>query len=330
MPDKPKIAVVLFNLGGPDGKDSVKPFLYNLFSDPLIIRLPFPLRQFVAWAIATSRNDKAVEIYALIGGGSPIVKNTQEQAKGLEQALAPSANTKCFIAMRYWHPFSREAIAEINDFRPDKVILLPLYPQFSTTTTQSSLSDFYKSVKEVGGYIGQRNDLVSEIRQYPDLPEFIDLLAERLADAYEKASVYGKPAILLSTHGLPKKIAESGDPYTSQCETTANSIREKAGKLCGCEASDFVLCYQSRVGPVKWTTPYADAEIIKAAKNKRPVIMVPIAFVSEHSETLVEMDMEYKQLAMENGAPFFYRVATAGADSGFIAGLARMVEKFIR
>ena len=315
-----KTAIVLFNLGGPSHLEAVKPFLFNLFNDPAILRLPTPFRQLIAKLISGRREKTAQEIYSKMGGCSPILQNTQAQAKVLEEALSNDGNIKTFIAMRYWHPFVEQTVQEVAAFAPDEIILLPLYPQFSTTTTASSLKAWKKVSKKAGLKVPEK-----VLCCYPQDAGFISTIATDTLKAYESAKAYGKPRLLFSAHGLPEKIIKAGDPYQWQCEQTAAALV----KALNIDDLDWVLCYQSRVGPLKWITPATDSEIKRAGHDKTPLIIVPIAFVSEHSETLVEIDMEYRQLAREWGVPFYSYVPTVGTSQNFIEGLASLVRQLM-
>lgn len=309
-----KTAVILFNLGGPDRPEAVKPFLFNLFFDPAILRLPKPLRFLIAKLISGKREKTARTIYDKIGGGSPILANTQGQAECLEQKLGE--NTKVFIAMRYWHPFVEEIIAGVKTYAPDEVILLPLYPQFSTTTTGSSLKSWHQAALKAG-----LNPEIKTICCYPEQPGFINALTAKIRKSYLEAKQYGAPRVLFSAHGLPEKIVLAGDPYPEHCARTAEALR----RTLEIERLDAVLCYQSRVGPLQWIGPSTDDEIRRAGRDKVPLVIVPIAFVSEHSETLVEIDMEYRHLAQTSGVPFFAYTGTVADDPVFIDGLADLV-----
>jgi protoporphyrin/coproporphyrin ferrochelatase len=315
-----KIAVVLFNLGGPDNPAAVKPFLFNLFNDPAIIRLPQPFRMLIASLIAKKRTQIAQDIYAKIGGRSPIFENTQAQARALEEVLNKGGKDrfKCFIAMRYWHPFTDGAVHGVKTFAPDEIILLPLYPQFSTTTTASSLKEWGKAARKAGLTAPTKT-----ICCYPEETGFIASLAASSRMAYERAHSYGRVKVLFSAHGLPEKIVRAGDPYQMQCEQTAAALVS----AMNISDLDWTLCYQSRVGPLKWIGPATDEEIRKAGREKRPVVIVPIAFVSEHSETLVELDIEYRHVAERAGVPFYARVPVVGTTPGFIEGLAGLAQK---
>lgn len=318
-----KIAVVLFNLGGPDEPAVVEPFLHNLFSDPRILRVPGFIRTFLAKRIARKRAPVAQAIYRQMGGGSPILPNTEAQAQALTAALADAGTVQCFIVMRYWHPRAAAVVKEIAAFAPDEIILLPLYPQFSTTTTESSVAEFWEACEETLLYdrIIEGQTVVRSLCCYPIDNGFIAALARATRQAYEAAAAHGKPRVLLSAHGLPEKIVKSGDPYQWQCEQTAAALVQ----ALAIPALDWVNCYQSRVGPLRWIGPATETEIERAGHDKVPVVVVPIAFVSEHSETLVELDIEYRQLAQEKGVPFYARVPTVSTAPDFIGGLAALV-----
>jgi ferrochelatase len=312
-----KLGVVLFNLGGPDSLAAVRPFLFNLFKDPAIIRLPIGLRHLVAGLISWRRGPVAGEIYRQIGGRSPILPQTQAQAAALEESLKGLAGqVKVVIAMRYWHPFSDEAAAELADWQPDRVVLLPLYPQYSTTTSASSLRDWQKAAEKAG-----LTAPATALCCYPRLPGWVmaqaDLLRRALAELGEAAPL----RVLFSAHGLPKKIVDGGDPYQTQVEMGAKAIIAALGR----DDLDWRVSYQSRVGPLEWIGPATDAEIRRAGTEGKGLVVLPIAFVSEHSETLVELDIEYAHLAQESGVAFYRRVATVGDHPLFIGGLAEMV-----
>jgi len=313
-----KLAVVLFNLGGPDSPAAVKPFLFNLFSDPAIIRLPQPLRWLVAKLISGRRAKTATDIYEKIGGRSPILPLTQEQATALEGALDGldlGFETRTFIAMRYWAPRAADTARAVAAYRPDEVVLLPLYPQFSTTTTASSFQEWDRQASKVG--ITART---SSICCYPVEQGWIQAQALLIGQVLDQAQGQ-KLRVLFSAHGLPKKVVEAGDPYQSQVELTAAAVVRALGR----PDLDHVVSYQSRVGPLEWIPPYTEAEIRRAGREGIGLVVVPIAFVSEHSETLVELDIEYRHLAAEAGVPDYHRVAAVGTQAAFIAGLARLV-----
>ncbi|MBN8544034.1 MAG: ferrochelatase [Alphaproteobacteria bacterium] len=303
-------AVILFNLGGPDSSEAVQPFLFNLFNDPAIIAVPNPMRYFLAKLISSRRAPKAQGIYAELGGKSPILENTKEQAEALQAALG--SNHKTFICMRYWHPMSDEVAKQVKAYNPDEIILLPLYPQFSTTTTGSSVKDWQRAASAA-----QLNVPTRIVGCYPIQKDFITAQAKLIRQAYEKASAQGTPRVLFSAHGLPEKIIAKGDPYQWQVEQTTLKVVEELDIY----GLDFVNCYQSRVGPLKWIGPSTENELLRAKDDNVPIVLVPIAFVSEHSETLVELDIEYCHLVGD--APYF-RVPTVSIESAFIEGLKQL------
>lgn len=315
-----KTAVVLFNLGGPDRPEAVEPFLFNLFFDPAIIRLPTPLRWLIAKLISRRRAPVARGIYHEMGGGSPLLPNTEAQAAALAEALAVQGfgDARVFIAMRYWHPRARETARAVAAYGPDRVILLPLYPQFSTTTTASSLQEWRREAAAAG-----LSAATQAVCCYPVEEGFAEAVAESLRRALRGLDHPLPPRVLFSAHGLPRKIVEGGDPYEWQVEQSVAEVLRRLGEV----NLDWQVCYQSRVGPLEWIGPATDSEIEKAAREGRPIIVVPIAFVSEHSETLVELDIEYRKLAEQHGAPAYVRVRTVGTEAGFIAGLAGLVAK---
>jgi ferrochelatase len=320
-----RTAVVLFNLGGPDGQDSVEPFLFNLFNDPAIIGLPGLLRRFVAWRIARHRAPIARRIYAELGGGSPLLPNTEAQARALEARFVSDARgetpsgteeLRAFVCMRYWHPMSEQVARAVSDFAPDRVVLLPLYPQFSTTTTASSLRVWRQAAAAAG--LAAPTQLLC---CYPSEPGFIDAVAALLRQARTEAGPEAR--VLFSAHGLPRRVIAKGDPYQDQVERSAAAVAAAAGLLPG----GWRVCYQSRVGPLEWIGPATDDEIRRAGAEGTGLIVVPIAFVSEHSETLVELDIEYARLARDSGVPAYVRVPTVGTHPSFIGGLARLVRE---
>ena len=309
-----KVAIILFNLGGPDSLDAVQPFLRNLFGDAAILRLPFLLRAPLASFLARRRAPTARAIYDKIGGASPILGQTEAQARALETtlgALDGGANEwRGYVCMRYWHPMTEAAVKSVERFKPDRIVLLPLYPQFSTTTTASSFKAWNAEARfEVP---------TTSVKDYPVEPGFIaasvDLLKQGLATAGD-----GPKRVLFSAHGLPERIVKAGDPYPGQVEQTAKAIADAVGGL------DWAVCYQSRVGPLKWIGPSTDDEIARAGADRIPVVLYPLSFVSEHSETLVELDIEYRHLAEKAGVPNYIRVPTVGTHPLFISGLARLV-----
>jgi ferrochelatase len=311
-----RIAVVLFNLGGPDDQASVRPFLFNLFNDPAIIGLPNPFRTALARLISSRREKPAQANYALMGGGSPLLPETRRQAKALAQTLSgrlPGDEVQAFIAMRYWSPLTEQTAAEVAAFAPDEIILLPLYPQFSTTTTESSL----KRWAEV--YAG--SGVSRTVCCYPETAGWIEAQADgvraKLAEAGDRPV-----RVLFSAHGIPESlVAKKGDPYQEQIESTCAAI---AGRL-GLAADAWSICYQSRVGPMKWLGPSTPEAIARAGRDGVGVVLAPVAFVSEHIETLVELDIEYAELAHEQGVAPYLRAPAVGLAAPFIDALAGAV-----
>jgi len=316
-----KLAVIVFNLGGPDSLESVEPFLRNLFSDAAIIGLPAPLRLPIARWIAKRRAPIARKIYAHLGGASPIFAETRGQADALESALqADGLEAKVFVAMRYWHPFADGAARAAKAYDPDKVVLLPLYPQYSTTTTASSLKDWQLAAKKAG-----LKEPVARVCCYPWEPGFVAAAAAKIDDAMAGAPGDLSYRLLLSAHGLPQRIVEKGDPYQWQVEQTAAAILARLNR----PELEAVVCYQSRVGPLQWIGPSTDAEIMRAGRDGKAVIVAPIAFVSEHSETLVELDIEYRKLAHQSQVRDYRRAAAVGVDGDFVQGLAALVRRAV-
>jgi len=311
-----KTAVLLASMGGPDSLQAVRPFLVNLFNDPSILRVPSFIRPFLAQMIASGRDRTAQAVYKKMGGCSPLLANTQKQAKALESVLKQEGEYCCFVGMSYWHPFLKDTMKEVKSYGPDRIIVVPLYPQFSTTTTLSVIRD----VKNAAHELGLICDIVF-IENFYRSSGFIQALAESTKEIWNKAICFGSPLVLFSAHGLPEKIVRGGDPYPAQCMETASLLAHKINL----NPDQWKLCYQSRIGPLKWIGPSINQLIDEAAHQKRPIVVVPIAFVCEHSETLVELGIEYKERAMRNGAPFYGVAATVGIKDAFIQGLAARI-----
>ena len=312
-----RTAVVLMNLGGPDRLEAVRPFLFNLFSDPAILRLPVLVRLPLARIIAWRRGRVALEIYRKLGGGSPLLANTEAQARALEAVLGPQH--RCFVAMRYWHPTSEQSAREVADWSADEVVCLPLYPQFSTTTTASSLAAWQDAAARLG-----LDRLSRVVCCYPREKGFVETLAGLIRSVLDLAfGLEKRPRLLLTAHGLPKKIVSAGDPYPDQVESTATALIAALNR----PGIDWQVCYQSRVGPLEWIGPATDDEIRRAGRDRVPLVVAPISFVSEHSETLVELDLDYRHLAETSGVPAYYRVPTVGVEPGFIESLASLVRR---
>ena len=336
---KTKTAIVLFNLGGPDKAESVQPFLFNLFNDKAIIGLPNPMRFLLAKLISKKRAPIAQEIYGEIGGKSPILENTQDQAQALKGLLSVHGEVETFICMRYWHPMSEEAVAQVKDYAPDNIILMTLYPQFSTTTTGSSVNEWKKIAKKQ-----KLNIPTTTLCCFPTEHGWIHATAKMISEHLEKSEHKDTMRLLFSAHGLPEKIIKKGDPYQWQVEQTTLAVVEELKRMGvhmnptkeqlsidGNHVDDshdsqieYMNCYQSRVGPLKWIGPSTEDEIERAGKENQPIMLIPIAFVSEHSETLVELDIEYREVADEHNVPEYVRVPTVSAHPDFIAALADM------
>ena len=309
-----KIAVVLFNLGGPDSLDAVRPFLFNLFNDRRIITAPAPIRLLIATLIATTRTKMARANYALMGGRSPILPQTLAQADALHKRLPAreDAEFRVFVAMRYWKPFAGETAAEVRAWGADEAVLLPLYPQFSTTTTASAEEAWRRVFK------GPTRTVCC----YPANTQLVTAHADAIEAAWRKAGQPARPRVLFSAHGLPQRVVDNGDPYQWQVERCAAAVSALLP-----EAWEKSLCYQSRVGPLKWLGPSIDDALREAGADGCGVIVSPIAFVSEHIETLVELDVEYAEKAHALKLPFYIRAPALGVSDSFIGGLAALVHK---
>ena len=312
-----KLAVVLFNLGGPDSLASVEPFLCNLFSDPAIIPLPGWVRRPLARAIAHRRAPIARDIYRRIGWRSPLLEETRAQAASLERVLlGRGAEARVFIAMRAWHPMSAETARLVAEYAPDATVLLPLYPQFSTTTSGSSLNDWHEA-RQAADISGDEHRVCC----YPWDPGLAVAIGGDVRAALAQCRTDLSYRVLFSAHGLPKRTIARGDPYEWQVKRTAEAVVHELSS----ENLDWQVCYQSRVGPQKWLEPTTDSELRRAGAERKGVIVAPISFVSEHSETLVELDMDYAKLAADCGVPHYLRAATVRTSHAFIEGLAGLV-----
>ncbi len=320
--ERRRLAVVLFNLGGPDAPESVRPFLVNLFTDPAILRVPGWVRPWLGRIIAWRRTKPASENYAILGGRSPLLELTEEQAAALEARLNQSGEgeAKVFIAMRYWHPMSDAAARAVKAWNPDEVLLLPLYPQFSTTTTGSSMIAWDQAAARAGLAAP-----TTTLCCFHSDPGFAAATAAIVRQAWDRARAELDPAVplrvLFSAHGLPESIVAAGDPYQWQVEQSVAQVVERLG----IEGLDHIVCYQSRVTPQKWIGPSTEDELERAGHDKVAVLVVPIAFTSEHSETLVELDVEYREEAEKFGVPGYFRAPAQNADAAFIAALADLV-----
>ena len=316
-----RLGVLLLNLGGPDKLEDVRPFLYNLFADPEIIRLPSPLLQApLAWLISTLRAKKSRENYKKIGGGSPLRRITEDQGEALKSQLQQNGyDAKVYIGMRYWHPFTEEAIAKIKQDKIEDLVILPLYPQFSISTTGSSLrllDRIWKSDPEL------QKVKYTIVPSWYDHVGYLQSMADLISKTLDKVENPSTAHIFFSAHGVPVSyIEEAGDPYQKEIETCAALIMQKLDR-----PNPYKLAYQSRVGPVEWLQPYTDAAIKELAQqNVKELVVVPISFVSEHIETLEEIDGEYREIAEQAGITTFARVPAPDTDPAFIKALFDIV-----
>jgi protoporphyrin/coproporphyrin ferrochelatase len=318
MTEKKKIGVVLFQLGGPDSSDAVEPFLYNLFCDPDIIDFfgAWFARRPLARYIARKRAGVVREHYNDIGGHSPIRLLTTRQARALEAALAPNVNAKCFIAMRYWNPLSAEAAREVNAWNAPDLVLLPLYPQYSFATTSSSLKE-WKRVYHPNGSAPR----VHTVETFYEHPLYVQSVAEKIALTLTHFDQPERPHIVFSAHGLPLSLIERGDPYARQVAETVKLVMQR-----GAWKNKHTLCFQSKVGRQKWLTPSLTDTIEQLARaGEKQLVIVPIAFVTEHIETLHEINMEAREEAHKLGVEQFEMMPAVGDSPTFISALADTV-----
>jgi ferrochelatase len=311
-----RIGVVLFQLGGPDTLEAIEPFLFNLFCDPDIIDFPFARigRKPLAKLISSTRARKVQHHYATIGGGSPIRRFTEQQARALQLKLTESGlDAHCFVAMRYWHPFTAQAIEQLRDTRCDEVVLLPLYPHYSSTTTGSSLNEWRR--------LFQDNIAVHCIEAFYRHELYLQALVEKIDEALARFSDPDRPEIVFSAHSVPVAVIENGDPYQRQIEETVELLMQRGGWTNG-----YRLCYQSKVGASKWLQPSLHTALRElAAEKAREVCIVPISFVSDHVETLGEIDHEARSEAAKLGIKRFEMTSGLNDSPTFIAALADLV-----
>ena len=313
-----KKAVILFNLGGPDKLENVEPFLFNLFNDPAILNLPTILRYPLAKLISNRRAPTAKKIYQELGGSSPILKLTKEQSKALESKLNiddQNSEYKCFIVMRCWHPRAEEVLENVKNFNPDEIILMPLYPQYSAATSGSSIKEWKDICKK-----NNINIKTSTICCYPTDDNFVLAHKEEIIKKIKNLKNF---KLIFSAHGLPQKNIKKGDPYQWQVEQSVNKIV----KSLNIKNLDWIFSYQSRVGPLKWIGPSTEDIIVENSKAGKHIVLVPIAFVSEHSETLVELDIEYKEIANKNGCKNYTRVPALGTNEYYIKAMSDLIIK---
>jgi protoporphyrin/coproporphyrin ferrochelatase len=316
LTQNPRVGVVLFQLGGPDTPAAIEPFLYNLFCDPDIIDFPFAriARKPLAKLISATRARKVQHHYAAIGGVSPIRRFTEAQAHALEAELNNQGiDARCFVAMRYWHPFTSEAIEQLLAARCDEVVLLPLYPQYSSTTTGSSLNEWQRRF--------QHDMRAHNVGPFYRHPMYQDALIEKVEEALSRFSVPEHVEIVFSAHGVPVSVIEQGDPYQRQIEETVQMLMQR-----GEWRNHHQLCYQSKVGASKWLQPSLHRTLHElAAQGVHEVCVVPIAFVSDHVETLAEIDHEARELAMGLGFTQFEMSGGLNHSPKFISALAALV-----
>jgi len=311
-----RVGVVLFQLGGPDTLDAIEPFLFNLFCDPDIIDFPFARlgRKPLAKLISSTRAKKVQHHYSVIGGGSPIRRFTEQQARALQLKLTESGmDARCFVAMRYWHPFTAEAIEHLRSAQCDKVVLLPLYPQYSSTTTGSSLNEWHRLFHD---------DIpVHSVDTFYQNEFYLEAVAEKLDDALSRFPDPQQPDIVFSAHSVPVSVIEQGDPYQRQIEETVELIMQRGGWR-----NRYRLCYQSKVGASKWLQPSLRRTMIDLRdEHVKEVCVVPISFVSDHVETLGEIDHEAREQARKLGMERFEMSSGLNDAPTFIAALAELV-----
>jgi ferrochelatase len=311
------VGIVLFQLGGPDTLEAIQPFLYNLFCDPDIIDFPFARigRKPLAKLISMTRARKVQHHYSTIGGGSPIRRHTERQARALEHELrSRGIDAHCFVAMRYWHPFTREAITQLQAAQCDELVLLPMYPQYSSTTTGSSLNEWNRLF---------RDELqVHCVETFYRNTMYLDSVVEKVNEALARFSNPAFPEILFSAHSIPISVVEQGDPYQRQIEDTVRLVMERGGWT-----NPHRLCYQSKVGASRWLQPSLTRTLRQLASEKiHEVCIIPIAFVSDHVETLGEIDHEARHLAEELGFTQFEMSAGLNDSPKFIQALGQIVQ----
>ncbi|WP_035986695.1 ferrochelatase [Leptolyngbya sp. KIOST-1] len=318
-----RVGVLLLNLGGPEQLDDVRPFLFNLFADPEIIRLPFPwLQRPLAWLISSSRAQQSQENYQQIGGGSPLRRITEEQAEALKQVLSDQGTeANIYIGMRYWYPFTEEAVAQIKRDGIEKLVVLPLYPQFSISTSGSSFRLLERLWLEDPAL---QRIVYTAIPSWYDRPGYTAAMADLIAQELDKLDHPDQAHIFFSAHGVPVSyVEEAGDPYQREIEHCTELIMQALNR-----PNPHTLAYQSRVGPVEWLQPYTEDAIEQLAQQGvKDLVVVPISFVSEHIETLQEIDIEYREIAEEAGIHGFHRVPALNTHPRFIADMADMVNE---
>jgi ferrochelatase len=316
-----KVGVLLFNLGGPETLRDVKPFLYRLFSDPEIIHVRWsPLRKTIAYSIATLRRKTSEGYYRQIGGGSPLRRLTEEQARALGEALRQRGrDVETFVGMCTWRPFLSEALDKAEQARLESLVVLPLFPQYSVTTTGSGFT-ILRQLMERRPAIKKLD--VRWIRSWPDQPTYIAAFVEGIRRELGRFAEPHKVHLLFSAHSIPESYVRNGDPYLEQTKITMERIMDGLGRK-----NPYQLSFQSKIGPVKWLEPFTNDVILDLGKQGiTDVLVVPVSFVSEHIETLYELDILYKKIASEAGVANFRRVPALNSDRIFIRALAELVE----
>jgi ferrochelatase len=319
-----KLGVLLFNLGGPETLRDVRPFLYRLFSDPEIIRVKWtPLRKLIAFMIATFRHKTSEGYYSQIGGGSPLRRLTEEQAEALAAELkSRGSNVQTFVGMCTWHPLLEEAVERVQRSDIDSLVILPLFPQYSVTTTGSGFAALRRLIDERPEF---KKLNIQWVSAWPDQPTYIQSFAEAIERELARFTDSGKAHILFSAHSIPESYVKEGDPYLNQTKQTVELVMDRLGRR-----HPYQLCFQSKIGPVKWLEPFTSDVITKLGKEGvEDVLVVPISFVSEHIETLYELDILFKKIAAEAGVRNFRRVPALNSDATFIRALAEIVESTI-
>jgi protoporphyrin/coproporphyrin ferrochelatase len=320
-----KLGVLVFNLGGPESLRDVKPFLYRLFSDPEIIRIRWSLlRKVVAYAIATLRKNKSQGYYKLIGGGSPLRRLTEEQAAALESELRRRGlDAQSFVGMCTWKPLLSEAVQRVEQSRVDRLVILPLFPQYSFTTTRAGS----EALRKLLGKSARLKTLnTTWISTWAEHPTYIESFSSSIERELAKFSEPDKVQLLFSAHSIPESYVREGDPYLDQTKASMERIMDRLGRK-----NPYQLSFQSKIGPVKWLEPATNTVLVEYGKRGvNNVLVVPISFVSEHIETLYELDILYQKVAKDSGIPNFRRVPALNSDPLFIRALADIVQESLQ
>jgi len=320
-----KLGVLVFNLGGPESLRDVKPFLYRLFSDPEIIRIRWsPLRKIVAYAIATLRKNKSQGYYKLIGGGSPLRRLTEEQAAALESELRRRGlDAQSFVGMCTWKPLLSEAVERVEQSSVDRLVIMPLFPQYSFTTTRAGSEALRKLLTKSASLKALNTTWISTWAEHPT---YIESFSSSIERELAKFSEPDKVQLLFSAHSIPESYVREGDPYLDQTKASMERIMDRLGRK-----NPYQLSFQSKIGPVKWLEPATNTVLVEYGKRGvANVLVVPISFVSEHIETLYELDILYQKVAKDAGIPNFKRVPALNSDPLFIRALADIVQESLQ